>query len=240
MAYFENLAADLDCVQGDVDLPSLVKHNREDPTMPFALAKEIGQVIKWNFRTNVPAKTTYINTIRKWADGGVDFYPGTMHCCADAELYIIDSIRTNLGKACIDPINFCLTERQPAVIFTVRGTAVGYKKSFGADSTYGLRDSVRHNLWAGMLSAHDFDDTGLTGTPGDVLVRELGENDSFTALRPTAFSFSLRARQAFARTVSALPHEKAMLLTNHQQIVSDVDSLTRATVSARGLERQSA
>lgn len=235
MAYFENLAADLDCVQGNVDLPSLVRHNREDPSMPFALAKEIGQVIKWDFRTNVPTKTPYINTIRKWVDAGVDFYPGTMHCCTDAELYIVDSIRTNQGKACVDPINFCLTERQPAVIFTVRGTAVGYKKSFGADSTYGLRDNARHNLWAGMLSAHDFDDTGLTGAPGDVLVRELGENDGFTSLRPTGFSFSLRARQAFARRIPMLPHEREVLTTSHEQLVRDIDALARAVTLASGV-----
>ncbi len=240
MAYFEDLAADLDCVQGDVDLPSLVRHNQDDPTMPQMLAREIGQVIKWNFHTNVPAKTPYVNNVRKWVKGGVDFYPGTMHCCTDAELYLVDSVRSNQGEPCLDPTNFCLTERQAAVIFTVGGTAVGYKKSFGADSTYGLRDNAQHNLWAGMLSAHDFDETHFTGNADDILVHELGEDESFTALRPTGFTFSLRARQAFARRVPMLPHERAALTMSHEQLVRDIDALTRSVLLASKVKKLSA
>ena len=237
MAYFEDLAADLDRAQPSGTLSRYVKKFALSMLLPFELADEIAKVPHWENISNVDrANTTYLAKLGKWLTDGIDFDPDAGDCCQRAEQYLIESIRLNQGQSPIDYKSPKPVDRQPAVIFTIGGTAVAYKKSVGADTTYGLRDSKEHNIGAEVLATHDFSDAKFETETGCIITYELKRKQMFDPLRPAVTSFDVAERELFIATVGGAglePLEYAALTLNHATVVGDIDTILQAHNNAR-------
>lgn len=230
MAYFENLAADLDLAQHSKDFASLIPTTARVASLPFAIVKQVAEVPSWpDIKDVEEPKTTYIAWLRTLFDGGVDFYPADDDCCELAEQFLVESLRAAQGLPTLAPHYMNVLEPSESIIFTHQGEAVGYKKSHGAPTTYGLRDVPRHGVWAGVISIHDFNDARVAGEAGDVLVCELDGSDSFTSLRPATTTLDLQARASLTSYGLLSPLQRETLPLTHHRVVGIVDAMLTAT-----------
>lgn len=229
MAYFENVAADLDRAQASGTLMTYVEQNAQDVFLPFKLAKMIAKVPHWeNVSTIGKTKTTYPAKLSKWLADGIDFDPAANYNCEQAEQFVIESIRLNQHEKFLDPESEDPADPRPAVIFTVDGKAVAYKKSVGRDSSYGLRDSKDHNIGAQLLVQHEFEDTKFETDAGGVITYELEYGQTFTPIRPAVTSFDLAKRRRFIAGAELNALEYAGLTLRHDAVVRRIDDIIKA------------
>lgn len=233
MAYFESLAAELDKSQMFIDYSRVVEANRLNPYMPYTLADRIAQNPRWK---NLPSADDpsggYMSKIAGWVRAGITFNVFFTDCCKSAEQYLVESVRLAQGK---DPIDSHLVENcdvvQPAIIFTVGNVAVGYRKSLGNSTTYGLRDSPEHGIGAELLFMNEFTEECFWHEDGQPIVYELGEDQLFKPVRPTVATFPHDERAQFCDEIAAgkdlLPIKRAALTMNHDDIVSSIDRVVK-------------
>lgn len=235
MAYFKYLAADLDRTQPSGHFTRYVKKYARYVLLPFDLADEIAQVPRWPNLTKIDrTNTTYLAKLGKWLANGIDFDPGADDCCEQAEQFLVESIRRDQHDELIDHRSLDEVQPQPAVIFTVGGVAVAYRKSVGVPTIYGLRDSKEHNIGAEMFATHNFADARLTRLGSEVVTYELARGQTFEPIRPAVTSFDLVERELFTRYLPVSPLEHAALTLSHETTVRDVDAILREQNEVHG------
>ena len=226
MAYFENVAADLDVAQSFTDFAGFTERNMSS-LLPFLLAEQITAVPYWNaLAAATPGASKYVPKVAQWLRQGVNFNLDAADNCELSEQYFIESVRLARGKSPLSQKS--LEVVRPAVIFTVGETAVGYKKSVGAETTYGLRSNKHHSIWAEVISVHDFEIDSIGTTASGIIVHELADGETFIPIRPGVTSFDAAGRRALARNLALTPLAHKALTLQHYTLVQAVDATVQA------------
>lgn len=232
MAYFETLAAQLDTMQDSVSFTNIVSADMGSLHVPFEVAYNIPDVSEWQLVT-APKNDVgdYIAKLMKWMDAGVNFEITNKDTCSKAERYILETLRLIGGKETMEMWSMFEVNAQPAVIFTVNNEAVGFQKSIGVDTTYGLRDVPTHGLWAEVISDNNFFLPDFWAESNDVVLYELGDSDSFASIRPAVTAFAHAGRWRLNESISKdslqTPLKRAALTMNHDDIVQSIDKIAR-------------
>jgi len=236
MAYFEDLAADLDRARPSGTLSSFVKDNARYESLPFDFADAISVVPDWTNISQVENPvTTYLAKLGKWLTDGIVFDPNAGKCCDQSEPLLIESIRRNQHEEFIEYMTVLKAKTRPAVIFTIGGVAFAYKKSVGTNIAYGLRESTKHNIGTEMFAKPAFRNAVFSTDEGGVIAYELKPGETFNPIRPAVTSFDRAERVRFAnRQVSLRPLVRAAITLSHDTVVSDVDEILREQKEARG------